>query len=342
MELREEMTEQLAMWGLIRNAEYSAFTVGAAQGLDFAIKAAKRHLREIGAGETNVIFPIPGFTPTRKCAIDDLSPSRITSQQCTGDEFNLTVTDIEEAFRANSKQNLLILTPISNPMGTIADPELLIPAVEKFIELSPNGVIILDWAYLMLSKPENEKVAQLLEFFSTQGIRNRCIEVVSFSKATGDPGRRECIVYAPSSNNDPVEESVKSLWTHLNGVMSCNNPSAIRATMIEALAYAKEVPVSVMIEFGKLIQMRTNYLAEVLKESGLFSNIISPEGTLYVMARLNQQGVITNPRDLFIQKGIAGVDGKAFGTEDSGWVRFSVGLSTMDDIRKLATLLSLE
>ena len=56
-----------------------------------------------------------------------------------------------------------------------------------------------------------------------------------------------------------------------------------------------------MIEYGKLIQLRTKLLEKILNKSKYFDYVIHPEGTLYVMARFNKKARINNQEQLFIE-----------------------------------------
>jgi aspartate/methionine/tyrosine aminotransferase len=97
------------------------------------------------------------------------------------------------------------------------------------------------------------------------------------------------------------------------------------------------IPYETYIQLGQLMKMRATALYETLESSGLFCDIIPPNGALYVMAKFNPQGPITNTRELFIRTGIAAVDAQAFGAEE-GWVRFSVSNVDTESIQGLREL----
>ncbi len=325
IETRKAMHSHVLKWGLDRTVETSVFRAGASQGLLVALVAVKRFF---GSRSVDLIFPLPGFTATMNEAIDVMSVDHVIKVQCTGKDFNLTPKDVINASKGKNPK-VLVIAPTANPMGNIADPELLIKAVNKFNRISPDGVIILDWAYLMLNSPKNQKIRNLIKYFNS--IKERCLDVISFSKATGDPGRRQCIIYGPSTKS--------KLYNDLVAVLGTINASTPRATEIEALAYSTLIKTKKMLELGELMNLRTKLLEKVLKKSGFFSYVIPPEGTLYVMAKFDEKAKISSQKDLFIQTGAATSDVKAFGIDESGWVRFSISNATSDKILEFGKLL---
>ncbi|MFC1780158.1 aminotransferase class I/II-fold pyridoxal phosphate-dependent enzyme [Patescibacteria group bacterium] len=326
LETRKALTEQILPWGLSVDVYESIFTAGATPGLLMAIIAARRFSEKLGQ-KFHPIFPFPGFTPTLLQLMNIAGEANVRTFLGSGNDFNITANDIEEV-SSDILPTLLVLTPLTNPTGTILDTNLIEESVMKFIEINENGIIILDWAYLMLSSPED--VSSLVGFFNTPNIRKRCIHIVSFSKFWVDPGIRASIGYAPK---DSITAEDRTLNDFFRAALSTVQPTPPRATEIEALARAKVVPIEHYKRFSELIRLRRDRLFEILYESSLFTEIIQPQGALYVFGKLDATKS-QDAFDLYIKTGIATVDALGFGAPP-GWVRASVGETTIEKMNSI-------
>lgn len=323
-QLREHFSEFIRYYGLPHSPNETILSPGSLAGIDGAIGAINFIALKHGS-KINFIFPTPGFTvvaaQARRRGIEVIT---IPTQEKQG--YCVEAGVLGQKIGEKNDFSILYLTPMANPTSTIYDAQTLSNTIAEFLESRPNGVLLVDLAYLEMVSDERAK--GLLSVFNTSTILNSTIFSVSMSKLFYDPRLRMASLYTLNP----------SLFTELQAQWQTSFASISGPAELEALAKWRYVTKDVRKRAFEILRKRQDTVIELLRvtnvkrsEKGL-SNIVDPtkiyrDIPLYIYARLASG---FDYLDLFTDTGILGVPGEVFGDlPQNNMIRLSMGMQSL-------------
>ena len=263
----------------------------------------------------SVIFPAPGFNVPEWQA-NNIGIRSQRAMTCASERFQVTPQSLAEALDAAPDARAIYLTISNNPTAFAFSPEELGALYDLLDERGSDLLVVADLAYIGTGDPEDDRAR--MQALATPGRRERTIFCGSFSKShtlTGD--RFGWIAFG----SPEVAQKVSPGWTNTTASLPADWQLRYMAT-IELFQAHPEIQDKLRdmyaLRRGKLITQ----LRALNERLPLFKTInLDDGGTVYNWSQLAPGEDVFS---LFVQTGIAGVPGGAFGFSDD-YVRLSVG-----------------
>lgn len=211
------------------------------------------------------------------------------------DEIRKAITD---------KTRLIIINSPNNPTGLMFTKE----EVKEIADIAKEYDI-----YLLSDEVYSRVIYDKIHYSPSiyDQCKERTITLNSFSKIYSMSGWRLGYAIGP-------EPAIKKMGLLLETIFSCLPPFIQRAG-IEALKYDVR-------ERNKELKKRRDIFIKGLKETGIKCEI--PDGAFYVWAKTN----LTEER--LLKVGVAALDGKYFGKNGQGYLRFCYASASIDEIKE--------
>ncbi|MBI4064774.1 pyridoxal phosphate-dependent aminotransferase [Candidatus Gottesmanbacteria bacterium] len=185
--LRERFTGFIRNFGLDFESTETIITGGSLPGINMVFKAIQDMARN-SRRATRLIAPTPGFSVYYVQAEKmDIPVIKIPTDAFNG--FCTSGESLEKALTIGSPDHdILYLTIPNNPTSTTYELQSLADSLSSFHALRPNGVIVVDLAYIeMIPK---EQASALLSLFEKTDTLSQAVFAVSMSKNFGFPRLR--------------------------------------------------------------------------------------------------------------------------------------------------------
>ncbi|MBI3559916.1 pyridoxal phosphate-dependent aminotransferase [Candidatus Gottesmanbacteria bacterium] len=321
-QLRQAFADQLSQYGISFEKDETVVSYGSLSGIDNLLGTLFARARESGKS-INLIFPSPGFSVIAAQAKRRGIPVTHILTDAT-DGYCVRTNDLKPALGEPSDDvSVLYLTPMNNPTSTVYDTRILKETVQKFHELRPSGIILVDLAYMDMIPEEQTKI--VLACFSQPHILSATVFATSLSKSYGEPRLR---AGALLTKNQKILHELMVQWQTVFASVSSQTEVA---ALVKLKGITKETREAMYDLFRKRQDMllgkieRANAKRQeegkppLLDMSSVFGDI-----PLYIYAKLHD-GV--DFLDLFVQTGIMGVPGEVFGDDPKrNMIRLSVGM----------------
>ncbi len=328
--LREQFDGFLHAFGLKFEPSETIITGGSLPGINMVFESVQAIARKKSRA-TSLIAPTPGFSVYYSQAERrDIPVTKIPTEGTNG--FCTTAESLGVALRsASNAHDIFYVTIPNNPTSTTYDLQSLRDSLSTFHSLRPNGVIVVDLAYIeMIPK---EQAAALLSLFEKTDTLSQAIFAVSMSKNFGYPRLRCAALYTKNSD----------LFKALQATSQTVYASQSSPMELEALAMWKYVTPIARQHLFALFRQRQQALLSSLaltdeKRIQAGKGVLTdPDRTytdvpLYVCAGL-APGVDT--LTLFQETLNCGVPIEVFGGSN-GMARFSVGIEPLAAVAHLA------
>lgn len=333
-ELREALKSHYAK---SLGIDYPIDSFVAASGARPVLYAAYQCL--LNAGE-RVVTPAPSWNNNNFC-------------QLVGAEHVVVETRAEDAFMPTAESlaphlkgaRLLVLCSPMNPAGTMMRSEQMKAICD--LVLAENArresagerllYVIYDQVYRMLTLSRLEHVTPMTV---APEMARYTLLTDAISKCFAATGLRVGWVAAPPF----IAAQIKALMTHM-GAWAPRPEQMATARLLNDEATVAEF----LDGFKARIRERLSLLYDAFSEwksEGLPVDVIAPEGAIYLSVRFDLEGRPGFPDEasvmsyLLDEAGCAVVPFSAFGdSTNHGWVRFSVGAVSIDDIKSCMTRL---
>jgi len=256
----------------------------------------------VDVGE-ELLIPNPGFL-TYKPAVELIEGNPIDYNLSSSDGFQIHTEEISKLCTPKT-QGIMVNSP-SNPTGTVLKKKVLEEIASLAVE--KNFLIISDEAYEHFVY----EGAKHLSIASLNGMQDRVLTLMSFSKSFAMPGFRLGYAIGP-------ENLVKAMQNfHLYTTLSPCTMSQIAG--ITALQKCKREVEKMRSEYAK----RRKFILEGLREVEGLEVEVEPEGAFYVFPKiLNGMNSIQAAKFLLEKARVLAVPGTEFGTNGEGFLRLS-------------------
>lgn len=321
---REAFAAFISHYGIPYSADNTVLSYGSLSGLDGLLGTIAVLAKKNGVG-VDMVFPAPGFSviaaQARRRGIDVRT---VLTHADTG--YCITQKQLEQTLgKASPDMTALYVTPMANPTSSVYKPESLKEVLQTFKRLRPNGIILVDLAYIEMI-PEQEARAILDQFKKTDTV-GQAVMITSMSKLFGEPRLRAGALHTTNA------QLQKELQTHWQTVFaSLSGPMELTA-----LAKWQLVPREARLAMFDLFRSRQDALltffertnarlardgrAPIVDLSSMHRDI-----PLYMYAKL---GTGYDFLDLFVETGIVGVPGDVFEDDPKeNMMRFSLGMES--------------
>ncbi len=321
---REAFAVFISQFGIPYSADNTVLSYGSLAGIDGLLGTVAVLARKNGVG-VDMVFPAPGFSviaaQARRRAID---VTTVLTAADTG--YCITQKQLEQALvKESADMTTLYLTPMANPTSSVHDVDTLRETLQTFKRLRPNGVIIVDLAYIEMI-PEDKARAILDQFVKTDTV-GQAVMVTSMSKLFGEPRLRAGALHTKNA------ELRKELQTHWQTVFaSLSGPMELTA-----LAKWNLVPREARKRMFDLFRSRQDALIKYFERTNarlaregrppiVDLSSVHRDIPLYMYAKL---GAGYDFLDLFVETGIVGVPGDVFEDDPKEhMMRFSMGMES--------------
>jgi len=259
-----------------------------------------------------VIIPSPYFTPY-KDQVEMAGGVPVFVPMYEDEDYQLNFERLQSKI-TNRTKAIIINTP-NNPIGSCLSKESMenISAIAKRYDL----LVIADDIYTIYSYQEN-----FVPITSLEGMKERTITVVSFSKNYAMTGWRLGFILAP----DYIIEVFKNI--NENNVYA--PPSISQRAAIHAIDLRKDIQANLV----EIFKERVYYAYERLNQlKGV--KVMEPKGTFYLFPNIKETTFTSKEvtEILLKQAHIGVVPGTAFGKEGEGYIRIAATLS-MDKLKE--------
>jgi aspartate aminotransferase len=289
--------------GIPFTADHIVMTVGAAGGLNVALKAI------LDRGD-EVIVPSPYFVEFGFYIDNHGGVMRLVD---THEDFSLDLTAIEKAITERTKA-VLINTP-NNPTGAVYDADSLRGLGELLRKKSKDRktpiYLIADEAYKTIIY-NGISLPTIFKYYEP------AISVVSYSKSLGVPGER--IGYAAINPAYAGGEELMGAMIFLNRTLGYINAPALMQRLLP-LAGANHVGV-------KEYQRKRDLLYNALSDYGFTVN--KPQGAFYMFPRSPIEDDLAFVMDLQENFHILTVPGRGFGKEGYFRIAYCVEMAVIE------------
>lgn len=321
---REAFAAFISRYGIPYSGEDTVLSYGSLSGIDGLLGTIAVLAKRNSVG-VDMVFPAPGFSviaaQARRRGIDVRT---VLTDAGTG--YCITQKQLEQALKKESPDmTALYLTPMTNPTSRVYEIASLKEALQTFKRLRPNGVILVDLAYIEMI-PEQEARAILDQFVKTDTV-GQAVMITSMSKLFGEPRLRAAALHTTNS------QLRKELQTHWQTVFaSLSGPMELTA-----LAKWQLVPREARLRMFDLFRSRQDALLKYFEQTNarlaregrppiVNLSSVHRDIPLYMYAKL---GPGYDFLDLFVETGIVGVPGDVFEDDPKeNMMRFSMGLES--------------
>lgn len=321
---REAFAAFISRYGIPYSADNTVLSYGSLSGIDGLLGTIAVLAKKNRVG-VDMVFPAPGFSviaaQARRRGID---VKTVLTDSSTG--YCITQKQLERVLDKKSPDmTALYLTPMTNPTSRVYEIASLKEALQTFKRLRPNGVILVDLAYIEMI-PEEEARAILDQFKKTDTV-GQAVMITSMSKLFGEPRLRAAALHTTNA------ELRKELQTHWQTVFaSLSGPMELAA-----LAKWKLVPRDARLALFDLFRSRQDALLKFFERTNarlvrdgrppiVNLSSVHREIPLYMYAKLGP-GPGYDFLDLFVETGIVGVPGEVFEDDPKeNMIRFSLGM----------------
>jgi aspartate aminotransferase len=263
----------------------------------------------------SMIFPAPGFNvPQWQANNIGIRSQQVTT--CAEDRFQITPQKLAQALDAAPDARAIYLTVSNNPTAFAFSPDELGALYDLLDERGSDLLVVADLAYIGTGDPAADRAR--MQALAAPGRRERTVYCGSFSKShtlTGD--RFGWIAFG----SPDLAQQVAPGWTNTTASLPADWQLRYMATM-ELVAAHPEI----QEKLRRLYALRRGRLVTQLQalneRQPLFATInMDDGGTVYNWSQFEPGEDVFS---LFVQTGIAGVQGGAFGFSDD-YVRLSIG-----------------
>ena len=321
---REAFAAFMSRFGIPYSADNTILSYGSLSGIDGLLGTIAILAKKNGVG-VDMVFPAPGFSviaaQARRRSIDVRT---VLTDADTG--YCITQKHLEQTLNnVSPDMTTLYLTPMANPTSSVYEVNALKETLQTFKRLRPNGIILVDLAYIEMI-PEEEACAILDQFKKTDTVE-QAVMITSMSKLFGEPRLRAGALHTKNA------QLRKELQTHWQTVFaSLSGPMELTA-----LAKWHLVPREARIRMFDLFRSRQDALLKYfertnarLTEDGrppiVALSSVHRDIPLYMYAKLEPGYDFL---DLFIETGIVGVPGDVFEDDPKeNMMRFSMGMES--------------
>lgn len=309
--LREHYANYMSVFGIPYNQSETVLTFGSLHGIESLLQT----LFVENNKDVTLVAPTPGFSVIHTQGMRlGLDVQKILTTSETG--YCPTSEDIQHSLvDKNYNKTILYLTPMNNPTSTVYNPVVLENALKTFKALRPDGVVLLDMAYMEMVP--YEKTVKINQAIQNAGVLENSVMSLSMSKIFSYPRLRSAALLTKN----------KDILAGLRSTAQVNYASISGSVELEATAMWEHVTPQARQEYFNLLSQRQ---AKLLKKiSPYITQNIHTDIPMYVYAQLKPE---YDFMDLFIKKGICGVPGEVFGDDPKNrMVRFSTGTEPLTD-----------
>ncbi len=319
---RRAFADFISSYGIRYSPEETVLSYGSLTGIDGLLASlqvmARRERRRV-----NLVFPAPGFAViSAQAHRRDIPVTTILTHNSVG--YSPTDEQLRKALRSTvGDKTILYLTPMNNPTSTVYRPKVLRAAVGAFRALRPNGVLLVDLAYVETIDEEQAKT--LLRIIQNASLTRAVVLATSMSKMFGKPRLRAGALHAKdaallrelqvhwqtvyASTAGPVELEALARWQLVS--------KKARLNMYRAFRQRQQKVRSILMEVNR--QRRSRNLPPMIETEKIYQDV-----PLYMYVKLSS-GI--SFLDLFEEAGILGIPGEVFGdTKERNMVRFAMGM----------------
>jgi len=346
LRLRAQFSKWINGFGLPFTTEQTMLAPGSFAGLDNVIGRLAFEARQRGL-QTDFIATGPGFWNIAICADARGVPVvKIDVHEQNG--YSPSPQAISESLGERSLNvSTLYVTPWANPTSTVYDHRTFCESLDTFVSLRPNGVILLDLAYIEMVP--QEQAEELFRQISPD-IRKRIIFSCSMSKLFGYPRLRMAALQTdndrlftelpgvgseiPEKQNIRLFDALQNQWKV--AIVTLSEPTEREALALweyvsrndrerlYALFRARQT--AVLQRIMKVNDERIRHsLPPVVDMSHVHRNI-----PLYLYVTLTKNVDFLN---FFVETGILGAPGEMFGDRrENNMLRMSMGIESMEEI----------
>lgn len=321
---REAFAAFISQYGIPYSADNTVLSYGSLAGIDGLLGTVAVLAKTMGVG-VEFIFPAPGFSViAAQARRRNIDVKTVLTDASTG--YCITKSQLEQALvKESADMTTIYLTPMANPTSSVHDVDTLREMLQTFKRLRPNGIVLVDLAYIEMV-PEEKARAILDQFLNTDTV-GQAVMITSMSKLFGEPRLRAGALHTTNA------ELRKELQTHWQTVFaSLSGPMELTA-----LAKWRLVPKEARLRMFDLFRSRQDALIKYFERTNarlaregrpqiVDLSSVHRDIPLYMYAKLEKE---YDYLDLFVETGIVGVPGDVFEDDPKeNMMRFSMGMES--------------
>lgn len=321
---REAFAAFISQYGIPYTAENTVLSYGSLAGIDGLLGTVAVLAKKKGVG-VDMVFPAPGFSViAAQARRRNIDVKTVLTDANTG--YCITKEQLEHVLvKESADMTTIYLTPMANPTSSVHDVDTLRETLQTFKRLRPNGVILVDLAYIEMI-PDGDARAILEQFVHTDTV-GQAVMITSMSKLFGEPRLRAGALHTTNT------ELRKELQTHWQTVFaSLSGPMELTA-----LAKWHLVPREARLRMFDLFRSRQDALIKYFERTNarlaregrpevVDLSTVHRDIPLYIYAKLEPGYDFL---DLFVETGIVGVPGDVFEDDPKeNMMRFSMGMES--------------